>query len=83
MDVMVRFAGKHGATPLGDLATIICSYDSTQGYSSNSLSSYMHDLGWRQRAHDMVTDWLGRPSESLGGNYVSGCSVLVLRQGSI
>jgi hypothetical protein len=36
--------GKHGSTLLGDLATIVCSYDHTAGYSSNSLSSYFHDL---------------------------------------
>ena len=63
--------GKHGTTPLGDLSTIVCSYDATQGYSSNSLSSYFHDLGWRQRLHDLVTgSWLGRAAETLGGNYV-------------
>jgi len=62
--------GKHGTTPLGDLATIVCSYDTTMGYSSNSLSSYFHDLGWRQRIHDLVTStWLGQTSETLGGNY--------------
>jgi hypothetical protein len=62
--------GKHGTTPLGDLATVICSYDTTQGYSSNSLSSYFHDIGWRERAHDLVVgSWLNRPDESLGGNY--------------
>mmetsp|Transcript_1738 Transcript_1738/g.3111 ORF Transcript_1738/g.3111 Transcript_1738/m.3111 type:complete len:275 (-) Transcript_1738:164-988(-) len=63
------FAGKHGKTPLGDLSTIICSYDVTEGYSSNSLSSYFHDLGWRSRAYNMVTSWLGQGSNSLGGNY--------------
>ena len=36
--------GSKGATKLGDLATIVCSYDHTAGYSSNSLSSYFHDL---------------------------------------
>jgi len=55
---------------LGDLATIVCSYDKTAGYSSNSLSSYFHDLGWRGRLHDLVTsDWLGLDGMSLGGNY--------------
>eukprot|EP01031_Cornospumella_fuschlensis_P036464 gene36464-44233_t len=66
--------GKHGATPLGDLATVVCSYDTTAGYSSNSLSSYFHDIGWRQRIHDyIVNDWLWKGqnkfNESLGGNY--------------
>jgi hypothetical protein len=36
--------GKHGSTLLGDLATIVCSYDRTAGYTSNSLSSYFHDM---------------------------------------
>eukprot|EP01039_Chlorochromonas_danica_P001863 gene1863-2038_t len=61
--------GKHGQTFLADLATIICSYDTTAGYSSNSLSSYFHDLGFRDRIHNLVTNWLGYPSLSLGGNY--------------
>lgn len=70
--------GKHGLTLLGDLATVICSYDQTAGYSSNSLSSYFHDLGWRDRINTLVQDWLltpgttNRPSDlpqTLGGNY--------------
>lgn len=78
-DVMISFfiaynhthrVGKYGGTPLGDLATVVCSYDSTAGYSSNSLSSYFHDLGWRDRMLSLVAgDWLGRSGESLGGNY--------------
>jgi hypothetical protein len=36
--------GKHGTTLLGDLVTIVCSYDHTAGYTSNSLSSYFHDM---------------------------------------
>ena len=56
MDGTVR--GKHGVTQLGDLATVICSYDTTAGYSSNSLSSYFHDLGWRGRVNGLVQDWL-------------------------
>lgn len=72
--------GKHGYTLLGDLATVICSYDQTAGYSSNSLASYFHDFGWRQRLYDAVQNWLlissagkvtGKAYEiqSLGGNY--------------
>lgn len=59
-------------TPLGDLATIVCSYDHTAGYSSNSLSSYFHDLGWRDRLASLVAgNWLGVPEQNLtlGGNY--------------
>ena len=64
--------GKASPTlPLGDLATIVCSYDHTAGYTSNSLSSYFHDLGWRTTIHDLVqSDWLGgAASVTLGGNY--------------
>lgn len=66
--------GSSGDVALGDMSTIICSYDHTAGYSSNSLASYMHDLGWRERLHGLVTgDWLSSPArsgcESLGGNY--------------
>ena len=32
--------GKHGATPLGDLVSVITSYDETAGYTSNSLANY-------------------------------------------
>ena len=40
------------------------------GYSSNSLSSYFHDIGWRGNLHDLVTSpWLGVANLSLGGNY--------------
>ena len=65
--------GKNGPhTHLGDLATIVCSYDTTAGYSSNSLASYFHDLGGRQTLHDLVqSDWLmGKTTtDSLGSNY--------------
>lgn len=62
---------KNGDTPLGDLATVICSYDHTKGYSSNSLSSYMHDIGWRDRIHSLVRnpDWINLSGLTLGGNY--------------
>ena len=64
--------GKHGFTALGDLSTVVCSYDSTAGYSSNSLSSYFHDIGWRQRANNLVQDWLlgdgMKDKHNVGGN---------------
>ena len=76
--------GKHGLTELGDLATVICSYDETAGYSSNSLSSYFHDIGWRDRINGLVQNWLLKEDnltlskqqrlrsdlpQTLGGNY--------------
>jgi hypothetical protein len=64
---------KHGKIPLGDLSTIICSYDHTAGYSSNALSSYFHDIGWRDDANALVNEWLGSvggaAAQTLGGNY--------------
>lgn len=64
-------SGNHDATPLGDLITIICSYDETAGYSSNGLSSYFHDIGWRDRIHSLVgSAWLDlSANQTLGGNY--------------
>jgi hypothetical protein len=62
-------------TPLGDLATVVASYDTTAGLTSNSVSSYFHDLGWRSRAYELATSWLkvsnsvAAASASLGGNY--------------
>jgi hypothetical protein len=63
--------GKHGLTPLGDLATVVCSYDTTQGYTSNGLSKYFHDLGGRLRLLSLLQKWFGPRSSdlSLGGNY--------------
>jgi len=64
--------GKNNVTSLGDLATIICSYDETKGYTSNSLASYFHDLGWRQQMNNLInSDWIGLVSngQNLGGNY--------------
>jgi hypothetical protein len=46
------------------------SYDHTAGYSSNSLSSYFHDIGWRDRLNNLVgSEWLSLNSCTLGGNY--------------
>jgi len=37
------------------------------------VSSYFHDIGWRERADWLITDWLGAvpnaQPQSLGGNY--------------
>ena len=70
-----KASSNGGPLLLGDLATIVCSYDHTAGYSSNSLSSFFHDLGWRRAIHDLVqSDWLAATTNysvgvSLGGNY--------------
>ena len=52
--------GKLGQTSLGDLVTIINSYDETAGYTSNSLSVYFHELADSQKLNRLVqSDWLG------------------------
>ena len=52
--------GKLGQTSLGDLVTIINSYDETAGYSSNSLSAYFHELADSRKLNQLVqSDWLG------------------------
>ena len=47
-------------TPLGDLATIVCSYDRTMNYTSNSLARYFHDLGICQARLNTPLDQTGR-----------------------
>lgn len=77
MQCCVGLADPIGAarTPLGDLATVVASYDTTAGLTSNSVASFFHDLGHRDRARTLATDWLAVPSASaaaeatLGGNY--------------
>jgi hypothetical protein len=62
--------GTYGKTPLGDLVTIIVSYDTTHPpYSSNALGGWFEMVGGRDRALALVQDWLGRRNESLGANY--------------
>ncbi len=61
-------------TQLGDLATIVTSYDPTfanYSYDSNALASYFHDIGGRTALRDLVQSrWLaGNDTVSLGGNY--------------
>ena len=67
--------GVHGPTLLGDLATIIASYDTTMGYSSNSLSGWFNSIALHFRENDLVQSWLWSLSgittepQSLGGDY--------------
>jgi len=58
--------------PVGDLVTIVHSYDESH-YSSNSLAKWFHDVGGRMQINDHLHGWLKRPKvESLGGNYGPG-----------
>jgi hypothetical protein len=69
--------GKWGDTHFADLATIIVSYDETKNYSSNSLSTYFLNIGWRERENGLIQDWLGHvndemwvpQAQTLGGAY--------------
>jgi hypothetical protein len=62
--------GDYGATPLGDLVTVIVTYDTTHPpYSSNALGGWFEMVGGRNRAVWLVENWMNRSSESLGANY--------------
>eukprot|EP00039_Didymoeca_costata_P006844 m.93937 g.93937 ORF g.93937 m.93937 type:complete len:447 (+) comp13421_c0_seq1:203-1543(+) len=72
--------GKHGKTILGDLATVICSYDTTAGYTSNSLGKWFgSEVGGSNNLNELVLSWLGNKprtgdnasewTESMGGSY--------------
>ena len=59
--------------PLGDLSTIVHSYDETHNMSSNCLAGYFHDLGGHMQLNANLHAWIGaNASESLGGRY--GCA---------
>ncbi len=65
----VGLTASASGIPLGDLATVIHSYDERR-YSSNGLARYFHDIGGRARANGVVHDWIRRPlTETFGGNY--------------
>jgi hypothetical protein len=62
--------GVHGATPLGDLASVVTSYDTTSGYSSNGVAKFFGEVGGVARLNELVQGWLQRGSaESMGGSY--------------
>ena len=53
-----------------DLATIVASYDSTAGYTSNALGKWFGAVGGHRRlSRDIVQGWLGRTGESFGGSF--------------
>jgi hypothetical protein len=56
--------------PLGDLITVIHSYDEER-YTSNGLSAWFHDIGGRAFANGIIHErWLNRPAEeAFGANY--------------
>jgi len=60
--------GRRGRIPLGDLATIITSYDTSKGYTSNSLAKYFGMIA-NNNLNNIVKTKLGRTSETLGGSY--------------
>jgi hypothetical protein len=55
---------------LGDLSTIVHSYDTTHNMSSNCLAGYFHDIGGHVKLDQNLHSWLGvSDQESLGGKY--------------
>lgn len=56
--------------PLGDLITVIHSYDEER-YTSNGLSAWFHNVGGRGFANAIIHErWLKRPAEEVfGANY--------------
>jgi hypothetical protein len=62
--------GDYGKTFLGDLVTIIVTYDYTHPpYTSNGLGGWFEMVGTRDRAVRLIQDWMQRPNETLGANY--------------
>lgn len=62
--------GDYGKTPLGDLVTIIVTYDTTHPpYSSNALGGWFEMVGGRARAVQLIQNWINRTGESIGANY--------------
>jgi hypothetical protein len=62
--------GDYGVTPLGDLVTVIVTYDTTHPpYSSNALGGWFEMLGGRERAVRLIQQWMNRTGESIGANY--------------
>lgn len=55
---------------LGDLVTVITSYDTTHNLTSNALGAYFHAFGGHKLADSFIHSGLGAPAdESFGGNY--------------
>lgn len=62
--------GTYGLTPLGDLVSLIVTYDTTHPpYSSNALGGWFEMVGGRARAVWLADTWMNRTGESLGANY--------------
>jgi hypothetical protein len=75
----VGLDGVVDGVPVGDLVTIVHSYDESH-YSSNSLAKWFHDVGGRMRINELLHGWLKRPKyESLGGNYGPGFAGIGLK----
>ena len=65
-----EYAPPHTAFSLDDLMTIVTSYDTTHGLSSNEIGKYYHSIGGYKAANDFIHDVLGASSEeSFGGGY--------------
>ena len=52
--VVLCSKGVHGATQLGDLVSVITSYDTTAGYSSNGVSKYFSHVAGVDNVNQLV-----------------------------
>jgi len=57
--------------PLGDLISIIASYDVSAGYSSNELAFYFTTICGGAQENNLITKWLNRTGETMSGSYGS------------
>jgi hypothetical protein len=65
----VGLTGSVDGVPIGDLASIVHSYEESR-FTSNGLSRWFLNVGGRSAVSSSLYDWLQRPrTESLGGNY--------------
>jgi hypothetical protein len=62
--------GEGGSVPVGDLMSIATVYrERVKPYNSNNLGTWAQNVSGRPHSTRLVTKWLGRTGESLGGGY--------------
>ena len=56
-------SSNHSYIALGDLATIITSYDETMGYTSNSLAAWFNSLAQRDYENKLIQSWVSSSND--------------------